>query len=379
MRTWSVLFSVSMAVAGCGGALPYFQPLSQDYDGGDWNQAGGGHTGRSYRPLGIEPPLRLLWEQTMDAPPLGGSIVSGQLVLQMTKRSSLYSFDLGTGEELGKRGYGELPCAAPIIAGPAAGVLIVAEFSPNPLLKAVSRVDGSTLWSRGQVNVCADLVVHADTVVIVDEEGTVAALGAMEGDVIWELRDQQRYSSGPAVFENLVFVGDTVGAVRALRLVDGEEKWHTSLGASLRTRPAVSSKGVFLGTGAGEVVALSTATGDETWRTKLGGLSTPGFALSDDILVTGSVDRHVYGLDVDSGDILWRFETNGVVRGTPVSTESVVYCGSGDGFIYALELGSGSLLWKYRLDGPALAPLALGPRSLIVATETGSIYVFGRG
>ena len=123
----------------------------------------------------------------------------------------------------------------------------------------------------------------------------------------------------------------------------------------------------------------SHRTGDETWRTKLGGLSTPGFALSDDILVTGSVDRHVYGLDVDSGDILWRFETNGVVRGTPVSTESVVYCGSGDGFIYALELGSGSLLWKYRLDGPALAPLALGPRSLIVATETGSIYVFGRG
>ena len=357
--------------------MPYFSPSTPDHREGDWNQSGGGHAGRSFRPLGVEPPLRLLWEQRMDSPPLGSSLVSGPLVLQMTKTSSLYSFDR-VGRELSKRGFGETPCAPPTIAGRASEVLVISEFSPKPLLKGVSRLDGSTLWSR-EGTVCAPTVSRADTVVIVEEGGTVVALRASEGEVLWETHTEGLYSSAPAVFGQTVFIGDTAGSLRALGVLDGQERWSSQLGSSLRSQPAASSTGVYVGTGAGEVVALSTATGEELWRTALGGLPTPGLALSEHMVVAGCVDRHVYALDVDSGELLWRFETAGVVRGTPVSTESVVYCGSGDGFIYALELNSGTLIWKYRLDGPSVEALALGPGTLIVATENGSIYVFGRG
>ncbi len=357
--------------------MPYFPPTTQDHRDQDWNQSGGGHSGRSFRPLGVEPPLELLWEQRLNSSPLGSSLVSGPLLLQMTKTSSLYSFDL-VGRELGKRGYGEIPCAPPAIAGSASEVLVVAEFFPDPLIKGVSRLDGSTLWSR-KTAVCVPTVSRADTIVFIDEAGTATALTASDGDLLWELHGEEHHASGPSMFGDLVIFGDSAGALRALGVRDGKQRWLSQLGTGLRSRPAVSPKGVFAGTGAGEIVALSADTGDELWRTALGSLLTPGLTLSQDLVVAGCVDRHVYAVDVDTGEIVWRFETGGVVRGTPVSTESVVYCGSGDGFIYALELSSGSLLWKYRLDGPSLEGLALGPRTLIVTTENGSIYVFGRG
>lgn len=367
-----------LAVAGCGGGnLPYFPPTANERSGKDWNQDGGGYTRRHHRPHGLEPPLRLLWEQRLKSPPLGGSLVSGHSLLQLTKTAAIHAFDVRSGRELGKHGYGEIPCAPLTVAGSRSEVLVVAEYFPDPVIKGVSRLDGSTLWSR-RTAACVPMVTRSDTVVIADEAGTVTALTASDGEAVWELDGEGRYASGPSMFGELLIIGDSAGTLRGLRIADGEEQWSSELGAGVRSGPAISPSGVFVGTGDGEMIAVTTDTGEELWRTALGGLLTPGLTLSADLVVAGCVDRHVYALDTETGSIVWRFETGGVVRGAPVSTRSVVYCGSGDGFVYALELDSGDLLWKYRLDGPSVEGLALGPRTLVVATETGSIYVFGR-
>lgn len=367
-----------LAVAGCGGGnLPYFPPTANEGSGEDWNQDGGGSARRHHRPLGLEPPLRLLWEQRLKSPPLGGSLVSGPSLLQMTKTAAIHAFDVRSGRELGTRGYGEIPCAPPAVAGASSEVLVVAEYFPDPLIRGVSRLDGSTLWSR-KTAVCAPIVARSDTVIIADETGAVTALTASDGEAVWELDGDGRYASGPSMLGELLIIGDSAGTLRGLRVADGEEQWSSQLGAGVRSGPAISPRRVFVGTGEGEMIAVIADTGEELWRTALGSLLTPGLTLSADLVVAGSVDRHVYALDAETGSIVWRFETEGVVRGAPVSTRSVVYCGSGDGFVYALELDSGELLWKYRLDGPSVEGLALGPRTLAVATETGSIYVFGR-
>ena len=74
----------------------------------------------------------------------------------------------------------------------------------------------------------------------------------------------------------------------------------------------------------------------------------------------------------------WRFATEGVVRSSPQVTAQTVYGASSDGHLYALELESGHLLWKYRLDGPVLAPVAVGDGVVGVASEKRTLYVFGR-
>ena len=375
---FAALSALWLTVPGCSGKLVYAPPTAPGQGEADWHQVGGGPGGRSFRSPGLEPPLRLLWEQKLDSPPLGDALVSGPLLMQMTKTASFYSFDLRWGRVLGKRDYGEIPGAAPTIAGELAEILVVAEHSPAELLRGVSRLDGSTLWTRA-TTVYAPALARADTVIFVDGEGSVAALSAVDGRTLWESPGEGgRQSSAPSLLGDTVFVGDSDGLLRALSVTDGETRWQRSLGTSVRTRPAVSTEIVYAGTSAGDVVALSVHDGEEIWRTRLGGLLTPGLALSADALVAGCVDRQVYGLDRESGIVRWRFETGGVVRGTPAATSSVVYTGSSDGFIYALDLESGHLLWKYRLDGPAAEAIVLGPGTLVVTTETGNLYVFGR-
>ena len=83
-------------------------------------------------------------------------------------------------------------------------------------------------------------------------------------------------------------------------------------------------------------------------------------------------------LDAATGVERWRFATEGVVRSSPQVTDQTAYAASSDGHLYALALDGGRLLWKFRLDGPVLAPLALGDGVVGVASEKRTLYVFGR-
>ena len=96
------------------------------------------------------------------------------------------------------------------------------------------------------------------------------------------------------------------------------------------------------------------------------------------LLAVGSVDRNLYGLDPDSGELVWSFATDGVLRGSPAATDGSIYCGSGDGHVYAIDTATGGMLWRFEVDGPVYAPVSIGERMIAIATESKSVYVFGR-
>jgi outer membrane protein assembly factor BamB len=370
MGRWALGLGVLLA-AGCGGKLFYLPgpgfPLPE------WTQARGGPEGRARVPGAPEPPLRLLWQQSLGAAPVGGPLVEGGLVLQLSAGPALLAFDRYSGQLLGRRGLAAQGCAAPALLG---SMLVLGEAGPKPALRGYERRENQVRWSRGGL-ACAPLVGRGDTLVAALVSGEVLALSAAAGQVRWQGRLAGPLWAAPALGGDAVYLGDGTGGLVALEMAGGGQRWRRELGGMVRAL-AVEGEWVYAATAAGAVAACSTATGGLRWRAELGALPTSGMALGSGVLVLGAADRRVCALDQGTGGLRWQFWTQGAVSGAPAVGRGTVYAGSSEGYLYALDEDSGRLAWKYQLDGPSLLPVALGEGLVAVATEERTLYVFGR-
>ena len=333
----------------------------------------GFHAGRDLA-AGPEPPLQLLWERNIDAPPSGGVLFAGSLALQLTTSPSLHAFDRHSGARLGKQGYDEMACGPGVLAGE---LFLLGELGDGAGLRALDRRTLKERW-RHPGTYCQPPATRGDTLVVVGEQGVIQALHIVDGRPLWRAELGDRVRIGLALGEDRVFAGTIAGDLVALALADGAEHWRRALGEGLRSRPLFAGEFLYTATAAGRIVAVRSDSGQVVWEQSLGALPTEGLALGAGVLVVGCVDRQLYGLDAATGAVRWRFATEGVVRSSPQVTAQTVYGASSDGHLYALELESGHLLWKYRLDGPVLAPVAVGDGVVGVASEKRTLYVFGR-
>jgi len=363
----------SALLFGCGPKLLYLP--SGDPESPVWRQPGGRADGRAFQSRGPHPPLQVAWQQHLGGMPLGGPLLDGPLVLLTGQTSVLRAVRAGGGRVMGKVTLPADICAAPTIAGPGGELMVMATAVDKPSLLALDRRTRKIRWRR-EMAVCAPVTSRHDTLVVAGEAGGLSALMGSDGAELWRWRGEGRLVAPAAICQDTVYVGDVVGKVTALDLATGELLWQRDLGEGIRVHPSVHAGQILVGTSAGSVVAMRTCSGEVLWQRRLSGLLAPGMALAQNVVIAGSSDHSLYGLDRATGEVLWRFETDGVIGGSPACTPTTAYAVSADGFAYALDVGTGVLQWRYQLDGPATEAVALGDRSMSVATDRGSLYLF---
>ena len=360
-----------LLTAGCAGKL-FYLPLP----GGtavEWSQWGGGPEGRA-RVLGApDAPLRLLWQQSLGAAPVGSPLVEGELILQLSAGPSLLAFDRYRGQRLGRRGLDAQVSAAGVLLG---SRLVMGEAGPKPVLRSYERWENKVAWTYKGL-ACAPLTGRGDTLLAALNSGMVVALDGATGKCLWQVQLGGPLWAAPALGADAVFVGDGGQGLVALELAGGTQRWQQDLGAPLRA--VVVGEGlVYAATARGTVLACSADSGSVRWRTELKVLPAAGMALVGGVLALGAADCSLYGVEAQTGQLRWQFSTEGVVSGAPAGSAGVFYAGSSGGYLYAVERETGRLAWKYQLDGPALQPVALGEGLVAVATEEGTLYVFGK-
>lgn len=362
---------VGLLASGCAGKLFYLPAPGGSV--AEWSQWGGGPEGRARVAAAPDAPLRLLWQQSLGAAPVGSPLVEGQLVLQLSAGPSLLAFDRYSGQRLGRRGLDAQVSAAGVLSGT---WLVVGEAGPKPALRSYERRTNQVAWTyRGLA--CAPLSGRGDTLVAALNTGGVVALGGAAGKCLWQAKLDGPLWAVPVLGKEAVFVGDGGLGLVALELAGGKLRWQRDLGAQLRA-VVVGDSLVYVATATGRVLACSADSGAVRWQTELKALPAAGMALAGGVLALGAADRSLYGLDARTGQVRWQFQTEGVVSGAPGAGEDTFYAGSSEGYLYAVERESGRLAWKYQLDGPALQPVALGEGLVAVATEEGTLYVFGK-
>jgi len=254
---------------------------------------------------------------------------------------------------------------------------------------AVRLSDGSKVWdysaSGGQI-FYSDPVLTPDGQLLVGSAGNdhgLVSLDPATGKEKWPARftnAADRWIAPPLVFNNVIYAPNNDGTLYALNLATGEKQWSLPISKSLWGAPVTDGKLIFLTSLDHFLYAVDPGSQKIIWKIDLGGLSAGAAVLNADgtTLYVGSFASKVFAVNAADGSIRWTANTNASVWGSPVLSGSSLYAADVNGQVYSLGSTDGKNAWPIvQPDGPITAsPLVRADGSVVVATESGSIYAF---
>lgn len=227
--------------------------------------------------------------------------------------------------------------------------------------RAVRKLDlqGEQIWMNDGVMGGDQFALSVDQAVVYGAETRVTALSTLDGQTIWEFREDPHerifYSSPVHGPDGVTYVGrqyvtdpsSEIPKEGILALSDkGEKLWSTTDGIGTVTyRPSLSTDGsvLFVGTDSGNLVTLNARDGTILTQTSFKGeaSSTPAFSRNGKVVFatfrTPSDDvTTAYAVNVRTGSVIWSREfTYGYTKHVlVVGADDTLYM-NGNGFLFA--------------------------------------------
>jgi outer membrane protein assembly factor BamB len=232
------------------------------------------------------------------------------------------------------------------------------------------------------------------TLFIGNNDGTLYAIDAASGQVLWKARVPNPLMSNPLVYGDVVIVGEgdptsrtsspsepvMVGqgpsALIAFDRSNGAMRWQTPLSGSAMPTPAIVDGILVNHDGAGYINGMDPETGEKRYARWLGSMASMTAALPvgrGDFVTTGVGSNAVWRVHADGGAVVWRSAfskgASGIGDCPPVSDGDRIYCDYVSPVwpdtstvignltserVYALRVDDGSVLWDVALESGSL-------------------------
>ncbi|MBL4940586.1 MAG: outer membrane protein assembly factor BamB [Colwellia sp.] len=218
----------------------------------------------------------------------------------------------------------------------------------------LSDIKGERSFWDGRVSalLAGGPVAGVDKVFIGSENGTIYALDAQTGELVWQASIKGEIINAPAIDSGIVVVNSASGIMKAFNADNGEELWKIEQDVPALTlrgisKPVIASGGVIVGTGKGDVNVYLLDKGQQGWSTEIGE-------------TTGSTELERV-IDVDSA---------------PVVFGDKVYAISSRGNLASIELQSGRILWKRQYS--SYRQIAIYRNTIFLTNLRGHVYAIDR-
>lgn len=269
------------------------------------------------------------------------------------------------------------------------------QFRMGPHNNAVIAGTLNTAWrieTGAQISASPTLI--DGTLYLGNNNGTLYAIEAGTGRIIWKAHVRNPLMSAPLVYGDVVIVGEgdptsrgsspsepiMVGqgpsALIAFDRSTGETRWLFPLQGSAMPTPAIIDGILVNHDGAGWINAMDPATGKKRYSRWIGSMASMTAALpigNGDFITMGVGNNAVWRLHTDDGSTVWRSAfakgASGIGDCPPVSDGTRVYCDYvspvwpdastviGNLTVeraYAVRVTDGALVWDVALESGAL-------------------------
>jgi outer membrane protein assembly factor BamB len=206
---------------------------------------------------------------------------------------------------------------------------------------------------------------------IVDAKGAGAVVAVdAKGKLMWTRKLGAVFSSA-ALAAGRVLCGSDDGSLHALDAATGALIWSAKLGAKVRATPAVGGDTAIVGAFDGRVAAVRVADGTEAWSRALGHAVYSSACLASGIAVLGCHEGHLHGLDQATGEPRFETATRGPVVSSPVAAGALVIGASTDGSVYLLDASGGVLDRQPLAAGGIQSSPALDGTDVVIGSAEG--------
>ncbi len=238
-------------------------------------------------------------------------------------------------------------------------------------------------------------VVNDNRVYTISAEAEVRAFDLKDGSRIWSRDltpkdyDERQFGGGVAAVGDRLYVTTGFGSVAALDAATGTVIWQKELKSVLRSAPAVAGDRVFVETDQAQTIVLATTDGSQLWThsgitepSTLLGTGTP--VVTADVAYIPYGSGELYAVRVQNGRTLWQQSLSGTrrqgstlesisdIKGSPAIDSKTAYAVGNGGRMVAVDQRTGNLAWELDLGGVD-TPVIVG--DTIAALETQNTLV----
>ncbi|MEV6308660.1 PQQ-binding-like beta-propeller repeat protein [Streptomyces sp. NPDC051840] len=292
----------------------------------------------------------------------------------------------------------------PVVAGGRVFVTVSSADGYGTVLHALDAATGEDTWAPvdlGGTYWWSALAYGGGRLYAQNYDGELTAFDPATGKRIWSisLPGQYSFTSPPTFSGGMVYTGGagSGGTLYAVKASDGSVVWTQDVANGDNSSPAVDANGVYVSYACEQTYAFAPATGAPVWHHDTecsgGGGRTPvladgGLWVRDDAGMTPSVldaatgkVRGTYdavgwspapafdgrqGYFVDEGvlterhsrtlETRWKFEGDGEISTAPIVVNGYVYVGSRTGKLWALNGATGQPVWTTDVGAPINEP-----------------------
>ena len=228
--------------------------------------------------------------------------------------------------------------------------------------------DGFLPW-----NLVSPPVMEDGTLFVPANDGTVYALSAAGGELLWAYETVQE--GGPEPPHRLKAVGVEDGVL----FVVGETHVHAvdaETGEGLWSYPTYFHSGVGMGEGAlyipqsfFDLDAVDTDSGVRLWSYQTDGLSIQAPVPGDGVVLFGADGEYLYAMDAEAGELAWRHEILLSVFLSPLVADGLVYTLTDENEVFVLDSSAGELIWRNRIPGTTVDLMQLFDGLLYISSD----------
>ena len=214
---------------------------------------------------------------------------------------------------------------------------------PTSRLHAVDAASLEERWHVDFINGAGCAPASDGERIFVHAADGVTALNVSDGSLSWRHeRERRRQPIGPVVADGRVIVQSVSrlpsGTLTALDAKTGDLLWDEVMRSRALAAPALTDDGLFLVLSTGKLQRRDPATGAVTWESPLAGRAeTPPVVAASLVFVGGT--GFVAAFDRESGEPAWTVDVDGEVLGMSVDGDSLLVA-MPNGFVHRLVSGS---------------------------------------
>ncbi|MCX7704373.1 MAG: PQQ-binding-like beta-propeller repeat protein, partial [Planctomycetota bacterium] len=361
----------------------------------------------------------------IESEPAGAKVwVNG--VLQQSVTPLIFMRKPGTLLELTFRLYGYKDSVVPMVGDQQLTVKVKLQKVP--------------VWSLklNEVTLISPVTTDGRRIFITNVRGSIIALDAAEGKVLWEYKLQKRLSQFPSQVvsfdDSLLVVGSSDKVLHVIEKDKGSLFWQCNLEKEIEKRVLVANKRVFVAVEGAifvinigekkvekvkplstpveipllyderedtiivalgeEIVALDATSLNEVWSHRLpaGTKAVQEMVISGGFLVVPTNvgtfvilrrERNLPKVPADEGKgekVLGR-EISSIKLGARIRTgvcksDKMVFVCTDEHMVSAVDVEAGSVVWRYKLEAPAEASPVADKEHLLVVDIRGNVYAF---
>jgi outer membrane protein assembly factor BamB len=290
------------------------------------------------------------------------SVVDGKLYTADTgsAEGKLHALDAATGQELwtfpSDALAGDHAWTSPPVAN---GIVYFGVNRPIPVVYAVNATTGQEIWHHtGPVaNIVSSPALESGRLYVIFTDGTIRALDAANGQVIWSVKNPAGAVSSPAVSDGRLYITIDNSGLLALDANTGSELWLAPMPGPQWSSPAIEDGRVFVGSRDDhKLYAFDAVTGDTLWTATTDDWVQTSPAVADGVVYIANNAGNLYAFNAQTGGLIWQSAVSPgfIIFSSPTVANGVVYVASSldasarrfDGKLYAVDAATGAVLFS---------------------------------